>query len=233
MAVSRSGMRNPSPISTSSPRAMIISRPAASAMATSAIAAAPLFSRCAAPAAGTAASSASTAGRPRGPRAPVPRSSSTSHVPAATSRASRAATESGARPRLVCSSTPVALSTVRSAVAVGGSAWRTASTTAPCSIGRSPCRARSWAAPTAAFTIPPPSRRVAAAIRGSASTASVRGTRRRGSTAVTAVSSSQPCPYHSRALVTAVSRSHEHSTCGPPGGRCRCHPRSRPGSAHR
>ena len=114
-------MRKPSPISTSSPRAMTISaalRPARARRRASA--AAPLFTTCAAAAAGTAASSAPTAPAPRGPRSPVARSSSTSHVPAATSSAARAASDSGARPRLVCSSTPVALRTGRSVVAVAG-----------------------------------------------------------------------------------------------------------------
>ena len=81
VAARSSGMRKPSPISTSSPRATTISRPCARAIATSASAAAPLFATCAAAAAGTAASSAPTAPAPRGPRSPVARSSSTSQVP--------------------------------------------------------------------------------------------------------------------------------------------------------
>ena len=131
-------MRKPSPISTSSPRATTISRPCASVSATSASAAAPLFATCAAAAAGTAASSAPTAPAPRGPRSPVARSSSTSHVPAATSSAARAASDSGARPRFVCSSTPVALRTGRSVVAVRGSASSAASTTSAAASAPSP-----------------------------------------------------------------------------------------------
>src|ERR1700754_1950830 len=134
------------------------------------------------------------AAAPRGPRPPVARSSSTSQVPAARSRAARAAAESGARPRLVCSSTPVAFSTGRRPVAVVGNESSTALTTASCSTGSSPRRARSCAAVTADLTRARPSRSAAAAIRGSARTASVRGTPRRGSTVVTGPPHDQPPP---------------------------------------
>ena len=62
---SRSGMRKPSPISTSSPRLSTISLPWASTSAGSSSAAALLLTTCTAPASGTAAASAASAARPR------------------------------------------------------------------------------------------------------------------------------------------------------------------------
>ena len=88
--VSRSGMRKPSPISTSSPRLTMISRPRASASPHSSSAAALLLTTCTASASGTAAASASSAPRPRRARSPVASSNSTSVAPAATASASRA-----------------------------------------------------------------------------------------------------------------------------------------------
>ena len=64
---SRSGSRNPSPISISSPRLTMISRPAASAVVASTSAAAPLLTTCTAPAAGHR--PARAAERDRAPRA--------------------------------------------------------------------------------------------------------------------------------------------------------------------
>ena len=114
----RSGRRKPSPISTSSPAAHDDLAPAASAVVASTRAAAPLLT--------TSASSAAGHGRqqgvaacpaPRRARAPVARSNSTSTCRPRRPIASTAAADSGARPRLVCSTTPVALSTGRSVVA--------------------------------------------------------------------------------------------------------------------
>ena len=65
-------------------------------------------------------------------------------------------------------------------VAVRGSASSAASTTS--AAASAPCRTACWAETTAAFTRSRPSRAVTSASRGSASTVSVRGTPRRGST---------------------------------------------------
>ena len=75
-------------------------------------------------AAGAAAAKAARVPRPRRARRPVARSNSTSVYPAAPSSASTAADESPARPRLVCSTTPVALITGR--VLLSEAAVRTA-----------------------------------------------------------------------------------------------------------
>ena len=143
-------MRKPSPISTSSPRLTMISRPRASASAQSSSAAALLLTTRAASASGTAAASASSAPRPRRARLPVASSNSTSVAPAATRSASRAAADSGARPRLVWTMTPVALITCRRLVAYAGRAAMAAAVTSSGLI--SPRRARSWAPVMAALT---------------------------------------------------------------------------------
>ncbi len=88
----------------------------------------------------------------------------------------RAAADSGARPRLVCTSTPVALITGVSAAARAGSSATAASATSSGAI--CPALARCWARLTAALTSARPSLRSASARRGSASSTSVRGTRR-------------------------------------------------------
>ena len=100
--------------------------------------------------------------------------------PAAACTACRAAADSGARPRLVCSSTPVALMTGVSEAAAKGSSATAASATAAGSM--SPVLARSCARRTAASTSGLPRRSCAPASRGSASTASVRGMSLRTST---------------------------------------------------
>ena len=123
---SRSGIRKPSPISTSSPRASTISRPAASAVAASTSAAAPLLTTCTASASGTAAASAAERAAPAPARAGRwPGRARRRWCRRRRAPRPAAATDSGARPRLVCSSTPVALSTGRS---VAGAAGRSAST---------------------------------------------------------------------------------------------------------
>ena len=106
-------MRNAPPISTISPRETITSRPAASVLSTRTVAAALLLT--------TSAASApvSVWKRPctwssRSERRPEPRSACRLENPAATSAsACCAASESGARPRLVWSRTPVALTARR------------------------------------------------------------------------------------------------------------------------
>ena len=132
--------------------------------------------------------------RPRrgGSRLPEARSNSTSVQPAAARTASRAAADSGARPRLVCTRTPVALITGVKVAAVGGSAAAAASATLAGLMA--PERARSWARATAALTSAAPSSSRAATRRGSASTTSVLGTWRRGSTIATLRRRSRPCP---------------------------------------
>src|SRR5579862_1606559 len=108
-----SGTRNDPPISTSSPRDTITARPAASAASATRHAAALLLT--------TSASSAPVSSRNaptrcpcRDPRSPCSRSYSRFAYPRATSpTASIAAAASGARPRFVCSTTPVALMTGR------------------------------------------------------------------------------------------------------------------------
>ena len=113
---------------------------------------------------------------PRRERTPAARSNSTSQWPAAATIAFTAAADSGARPRLVCTSTPVALITGVSAAARAGSSATAASATSSGAI--CPALACCWARPTAALTSGRPSLRSASARRGSASSRSVRGTRR-------------------------------------------------------
>ena len=115
----RSGSRKPAPISISSPRLTTTSPPAASAVVASTSAAAPLLTTSASSAAGQASQQcfaerrrrASSGCRWRG-RVPRRRSRSRRSV-----RRPRPAA-SGARPRLVCTTTPVALSTGRNFVVV-------------------------------------------------------------------------------------------------------------------
>src|SRR5262249_56108858 len=94
-----------------------------------------------------------------------------------------AAAGRGGRPGLVCTATPVALITGVKVAAVRGSDAAAASATLPGLI--SPERASSWAPITACLTRAGPSRPAAATRRGSASTSSVLGTWRRGSTTAT------------------------------------------------
>ena len=97
-------MRNPSPISTSSPRATTISRPAASAVATRASAAAQLLTTSAASAAGTAAAARRSRRRPARARARRWPGRARRRWSRPRLTASTAAGDSGARPRLVCTS---------------------------------------------------------------------------------------------------------------------------------
>ena len=99
-----SGMRNPPPISTLSPRDTATSRPCASAARTSMTAAALLFTTMADSALMSDDTSAETAVC-REPRSPVVRSNSILLGREALLWAN------GARPRLVCNNTPVALTT--------------------------------------------------------------------------------------------------------------------------
>ena len=116
-----------------------------------------------------------------GPAGRWPRSSSTSVVPGRRRDAPRrAAADSGARPRLVCSTTPVALSTGRRrppwpAARRGRRRRRPAGR--PRRRRTRCCTPLDGGLDQAAAEPRPP----AAASRGSASSASVRGTRRRGS----------------------------------------------------
>ena len=175
----RSGSRKPSPISISSPRLTTISLPGASVIAVSRSAAALLLTTCTPPAVGTARERAASAPRPRRARRPVSRSNSTSVAPLAVTTASTAARDRGARPRFVCTTTPVALITGRRLDAERGNAATASSAT--CSGSISPALARCCACVTTVFTSARPSTRSASASRGSARRTSVRGTRRRGS----------------------------------------------------
>ena len=100
-----SGMRKPPPISTLSPRLTSTCRPAASAASTSSTAAALLLTTIAASAPHSRANSPPTAAW-REPRSPVCEVELDVHRPRRVGRR-----PTGARPRLVCSSTPVALIT--------------------------------------------------------------------------------------------------------------------------
>ena len=105
-----SGMRTPPPISTSSPR--LTATPPRPASPTESASAAALFVTTSASSAPVSATRWSSASRYRRPRRPVARSSSRNSVPAAASAAARiAASGHGARPRFVCTITPVPLST--------------------------------------------------------------------------------------------------------------------------
>ena len=106
------GSRNSPPISISSPRETSTSRPRASPPRASSSAPAALLTTSAASAPVASRSSASAAA-PRRPRVPAARSYSTAAYPAASATAALAAADSGARPRLVWSTTPVALTTAR------------------------------------------------------------------------------------------------------------------------
>ena len=106
------GSRNSPPISISSPRETTTSRPLARPPRASSSPPAALLATRAASAPVASRSSASAAA-PRRPRAPAARSYSTAAYPAACATASFAAADSGARPRLVCSTTPVAFTTAR------------------------------------------------------------------------------------------------------------------------
>ena len=107
-----SGSRNSPPISISSPRETSTSRPRASPSRARSSAPAALFTTSAASAPVASRSSASAAA-PRRPRVPAARSYSTAAYPAASATAALAAADSGARPRFVWSTTPVAFTTAR------------------------------------------------------------------------------------------------------------------------
>ena len=87
---------------------------------TRASAAAPLLTTCTAPASGTAAASAASAPRPRGPRRPVAGRARRRWAGGGHHAPRRLPRDRGARPRLVCTTTPVALMTARSDVAEDG-----------------------------------------------------------------------------------------------------------------
>src|SRR5262249_33097297 len=120
----------------------------------------------------------------------------TSVQPAAARTASRAAPDSGARPRLVCTRTPVALITGVRVAAVGGSEAAAASATLAGLIA--PERASSWARVTAALTNVAPSSSRAGTGGGPASTPSVLGTGRRGSTTAPLRRARRPSPGRRR-----------------------------------
>ena len=118
--VMRSGRRKPSPISTISPRLTTTSPPAARAVVASTRAAAPLLTTSASSASGHRSRRASTGPRPR--PAPPPGREVELDVDRTGGDVQRldGGAESGARPRLVCSTTPVALSTGVRVVAPSG-----------------------------------------------------------------------------------------------------------------
>ena len=177
-----SGMRNAPPISTSSPRDTTASPSRASAESASSSAPAALLT--------TSASAApvSSKRRPRHsawrePRVPAARSYSRfEYSPAMRRSAAIAAGASGALPRLVCSTTPVALMTGSSDGAA--SRWARARTAGPQpSGGTAPpsARAASIVSRTARSTRLRGCVASSAATSGSASKASTAGSRRRGS----------------------------------------------------
>ena len=109
-----SGTRKLPPISTSSPREMTASRPSQNVFSARTSAAAQLFTTSASSAPVSSVSSDVQCAW-RDPRRPLATSYSSVENPCATVRmASSAGPASGARPRLVCSTTPVALITGRS-----------------------------------------------------------------------------------------------------------------------
>lgn len=199
---SSSGIRKPSPISTNSPRLSRMSRPGASVTAARARAAAPLLTTWTSSAAGTASRRAAMAPRPRGARLPVPKSSSTSVYPPTAAIASSAARDSGARPRLVCSTTPVALCTGLRPTARAGSAARAAWTASPGPIR--PSRTACWAVATAALTRGLPSRANASPSRGSPSSTVALGTCRRVSAGGCRVLSATVHPDRSQRRRTGI-----------------------------
>ena len=177
----RSGSRKPSPISTISPRLTTTSRPAASAVVASTSAAAPLLTTWTSPAAGTRAAQRGQRAAPAaGPLAGAEVELHVDVAGCACAIAAAAAADSGARPRLVCSTTPVALSTGRIEPGCAGSGGDRGlgrrlrrELSAPHSLERRDDRSLDRGGGRGAATAP--------ASCGSASTASVRGTRRRGS----------------------------------------------------
>ena len=154
----RSGSRNEPPISISSPRETTTSRPSASELSASSTAAALLLTTVAA-SAPVSAHNASSTSASRSPRPPPSRSYSrlTADRPAA-AIASIAGSASSARPRLVWSTTPVALTTVRkagSSASIAACVRRTISSTIDWRVGaegasaspgnRTACRSSAWA----------------------------------------------------------------------------------------
>ena len=177
-----SGIRNPSPISTSSPRDTTTSRPSPSAATARRTAAALLLTTSAA-SAPVARRSASLTCAWRDPRAPDSRSSSRFEYerPTSSTRA-RADGARGARPRFVWTITPVALSTRRrEGVDRRSSSARVVPTTSPGSSPAAICsRARSRTVRAASTAIA----RGAAASASSASSRSTDGRSRRSTISV-------------------------------------------------
>ncbi len=143
-----SGMRNPSPISMSSPRETSTSPPAASSFRARKTAAALLLT--AIPGAPSSRSSSPAICVSRFPRRPASRSYSRLEYPPGIVKGA-----SGARPRLVCSTTPVALMTRRReghSRAASASPTRSSAASAPAfparSSVRSPSRTRRASATT-------------------------------------------------------------------------------------
>ena len=152
-----SGMRNDPPISTSSPRDTTASPPRASALSARSSAPAALLTTSAS-AAPVSSTSRSRQWACREPRVPRPKSYSSAAYPRATRvMEAIAASASGARPRFVCSTTPVALITGAS----DGSANRSA--------------AARTAASHPSGGIAPPLARAASTARRAAFTTSARG----------------------------------------------------------
>ena len=139
-----SGTRKPPPISMSSPRLTMTERPRASAASTSNTAAAPLFTT--SPASASQAWAINAAAWPdRDPRSPVARSNSRLEYVAPCRRAS------GARPRFVWSSTPVALMTGCSSVRAMATASARARSGSPAAMARRAASTNSgWGRPQSA-----------------------------------------------------------------------------------
>jgi hypothetical protein len=188
------GRRNSPPISISSPLETSTSRPRASPPRASSSAPAALLTTRAASAPVAALASASAAA-PRRPLVPAARSYSTLAYPAASATAARAAADSGARPRLVCSTTPVAFTTPRvrraqSASSVPATLAASSSipgTGPPPAAARRPAASASRAAPT---TGPRPNAATRSTSTGCPSSRSIFGSRRRGSSSMPPLSAS-------------------------------------------
>ncbi len=144
-----SGTRKPPPISTSSPRDTITSRPRASAPRASSTAAALLLTTMPASAPHAWARSVPACSW-RDPRAPASRRYSRFEYPVATSAAAASEPGSmGARPRLVCTITPVAFTTRCRRPSRSRSTRPCASATTRSSVTSAPPEAASRAASTA------------------------------------------------------------------------------------
>ncbi len=192
-------MRKPPPISTSSPRLTTTAFPAACVARTSRTAAAPLLTTSASSAPADRASRRPT-GERRSLRRPDTRSISRLDARA------RRDTASGARPRLVCRSTPVALTTGRSSARSTASARRRADSGSPAAIA-----ARAASTSSGAGSPTSPIERASASTAGGGGAAATTCSRRFTSTGPFALDGAE---HHYRVRRRSARADSERRECG-------------------